>query len=337
SQYNFLGCSQVEETERVSPPPLAEPTELQKCVFSDSLVTVSESGRDLGNFTVTVEFARKGRQPCMLLHAQSQGAIDESPCGTTVTAYLTTELEVLEEHHHEYVKLEGHSLDKKCHMVQHNGQMVINKITTVGEVKGINRVFILELADRLVTEGSNLLLMRLIALRKKVPEDVTFISLDQGLHIIQSTFVKLGLKQLEVGGETVEVFGVERIVRSAENPTTWQSYFLVDGHLASRAQVGSPVTMRLLHLPSQLDKEKIPLIWEEDMQMRSKFLDRKEELKADHASYLRRHPDIRALISDFLQFLLLRKPDDVFQFARDYFLPFASSHPPEPGPKTPSL
>lgn len=57
----------------------------------------------------------------------------------------------------------------------------------------------------------------------------------------------------------------------------------------------------------------------------------KEELKADHASYLRKHPEIRALISDFLQFLLLRKPDDVFQFAREYFLPFASRHPPEPG------
>lgn len=41
----------------------------------------------------------------------------------------------------------------------------------------------------LVTEGSNLLLMRLIALRKKVPEHMTFISFDQGLHIIRSTFV----------------------------------------------------------------------------------------------------------------------------------------------------
>lgn len=62
-----------------------------------------------------------------------------------------------------------------------------------------------------------------------------------------------------------------------------------------------------------------------------------EELKADHASYLRQHPEIRALISDFLQFLLLRKPDDVFQFAREYFLPFASQHPPEPSLKAPSL
>ena len=41
----------------------------------------------------------------------------------------------------------------------------------------------------LVTEGSNLLLMRLIALRKKVPEHMTFISFDQGLRIIHTTFV----------------------------------------------------------------------------------------------------------------------------------------------------
>ncbi len=69
----------------MSPSLLSEPAELQKCVFPDSLVTVSEGGRDLGRFSVTVEFARRGQQPCVLLHAQSQGAIEDSPCGTTVT------------------------------------------------------------------------------------------------------------------------------------------------------------------------------------------------------------------------------------------------------------
>ncbi|TKS80239.1 Ciliogenesis-associated TTC17-interacting protein [Collichthys lucidus] len=329
-----------------------EPAELQKCVFPDSLVTVSESGRDLGRFSVSVEFARRGQQTCMLLHAQSQGAIDDSPCGTTVTAYLTMDLEVLEEDYHEYVKLEGHSLDKRCHMVQRDGQLVINKVTTVGEVRDDvvmsanlllsndckevtkeSALYPMSVLSGLVTEGSNLLLMRLIALRKKVPEKMTFISFDQGLHIIHTTFSELGLKQLEMGDEMVEVFGVQRIVHFVEDsPTTWQCYFLPNGHLASRVQVGSPVTMRLLQMPSQLEKgfEKIPLLWEGDMQMRSKFLDRKEELKADNASYLRQHPEIRALISDFLQFLLLRKPDDVFQFAREYFLPNASRRPPEP-------
>ncbi|KAJ3595018.1 hypothetical protein NHX12_004323 [Muraenolepis orangiensis] len=110
----------------------------------------------------------------------------------------------------------------------------------------------------------------------------------------------LGVKQLAVGPETVEVFGVERAVE--EVPALWHCYFLADGHLASREQLGSP----------------------EDMEMRSKFLDRKEELMADHASYLRQHPELRALLADFLQFLLLRKPDNVIHFAKEYFLPFSS-------------
>ncbi|XP_068427062.1 ciliogenesis-associated TTC17-interacting protein [Clinocottus analis] len=317
-----------------------EPAELLKCVFPDSLVTLSESGRDLGKFTVTVEIARRVQQPCMLLHAQSQGVIDDSPCGTTVTAYLTTDLEVLEEDYHEYVKLEGHSLDRRCHMVQHDGQMLIDKVTTVGEETTMESVsHPMSVLNGLVTEGSSLLLMRLVALRKKVPEHMTFSSLDQGLRIIRTTFSELGPKQLEVGDETVEVFGVERIVHSVEeSPTTWQCYFLADGRMASRVQVGSPVTMRLLELQSQQEEgfEKIPLVWEKDMQMRSKFLDRKEELKADNVLYLRQHPEIRALISDFLQFLLLRKPNDVFQFAREYFLPFASRRPTELSLKTTS-
>ncbi|CAG14553.1 unnamed protein product, partial [Tetraodon nigroviridis] len=108
------------------------PAELQGCVFADSLVTLSKGGQVLGNFTVTVEFARRDQEPCMLLHAQSRGTIDHCPCGTTVTAYLTTDLEVLEEHYQEYVR--GSSLEKKWHMVQHDGQLCISKVTTAGEV-----------------------------------------------------------------------------------------------------------------------------------------------------------------------------------------------------------
>ncbi|CAB1312258.1 unnamed protein product [Coregonus sp. 'balchen'] len=93
--------------------------------------------------------------------------------------------------------------------------------------------------------------------------------------------------------------------------------------------------MRLLLLPPQIhtelrdDKpvfEKRRLVWEEDMQMHSKFLDRKEELKAEHASYLRQHTEFRAMMADFLQ--LLRKPSDIFMFGRQDFFPSASRQPP---------
>lgn len=105
---------------------LSEPAELQKCVLSDSLTTVSQGGQDLGNFSMTVDFGRKSQQSCIVLHALSQGAIDGSPCGTSVTGefraklvhvplyqcpyllgtvHVATDLEVLEENYHEYIKV----------------------------------------------------------------------------------------------------------------------------------------------------------------------------------------------------------------------------------------
>ncbi|CAB1325929.1 unnamed protein product [Coregonus sp. 'balchen'] len=46
-----------------------------------------------------------------------------------------------------------------------------------------------------------------------------------------------------------------------------------------------------------------------------------EELKAEHASYLRQHPDLHAMMADFLQFR------DVIMFAYKDFSPFASRRP----------
>ena len=41
------------------------------------------------------------------------------------------------------------------------------------------------------------------------------------------------------------------------------------------------------------------------------------------------HPELKAILADFLQSLLIHKPDDVYQFARDTFAPFAAtSHQP---------
>lgn len=79
-----------------------EPAELQRSVLSDSLTTVSQGSQHLGNFSMTVDFARKGKQSCMMLHAQSQGAIDGSPCGTSVTGELGARSTIQLAHVHVY-------------------------------------------------------------------------------------------------------------------------------------------------------------------------------------------------------------------------------------------
>ncbi|CAF1675910.1 unnamed protein product, partial [Didymodactylos carnosus] len=75
-------------------------------------------------------------------------------------------------------------------------------------------------------------------------------------------------------------------------------------HLFSRYQVGSPITMKTKMLSpvktfdEYLPKPEIPkkeLNWEEDLELRSKFLDRRDELVDEYKGYIYQHPDIRAI------------------------------------------
>ncbi|XP_070566321.1 ciliogenesis-associated TTC17-interacting protein-like [Ptychodera flava] len=311
--------------------------EINKIMFTDSLVTTSDTGKELGEFTVTVEPARKNGEDCYLIHANSHGAIDSVPCGTSITAYVSKSLETLEQQHHEYVKLEDHPLDRKTFIVQQDGQFVVNKVITQGEdVQRTAQTYEKDSMQGFISEASNLLLQR-IMVNKGITENCVFISFDSETNLSTATYRALDERKQTIGERELHVAGIERTIHSMHDlPTSWQSYFLSDGHLTSRVQVGSPVTMRLLRVPSRLDTDearekpvfkKQPLNWEEDMQLYSKFLDRKEELKGDHAVYMRHHPELKALLADFLQFLLLRKPDNVVAFAGDYFAAFSSKAP----------
>ena len=42
---------------------------------------------------------------------------------------------------------------------------------------------------------------------------------------------------------------------------------------------------------------------------------------------MRQHPEMKALLADYLQFLLLRKPDDVIAFTAEYFSSFSQKIP----------
>lgn len=67
-----------------------------------------------------------------------------------------------------------------------------------------------------------------------------------------------------------------------------------------------------------------------------------DELQLSHAAYLQQHPDVRALLSDFLQALLLHQPHDPISFAAEFFAyqrpignPFSSTEAASPLPNSP--
>ncbi|KAG9471872.1 hypothetical protein GDO78_022400 [Eleutherodactylus coqui] len=317
----------------------AGPDELRLCLFSESLQSVSQSGAAVGSFTVDIQSAyyeQDGRddEKCYLVHISSHSSVDGVPCGSSITASISLQLETLEQQHHESLKLKGHSLDKKTHMRRRDDQMVVSRVITEGQqVRHDTKSYDLSELTGLVSEASNLLIMRLLA-RRKTPQNLDFLTFDAEMNLCISSYRALGSRTQLIGKDTVEVYGIERAIHSADVPITWQVYFLPDGHLSSRVQVGSPVTltvsqMPILSEPEEEDPkpvfEKKPLAWEEDAELYSQFLERKEELTSAHQTYLRRHPELKALLGDFMQFLLLRKPEDVITFAAEFFGPFASA------------
>ncbi|KAL8183069.1 UNVERIFIED_CONTAM: hypothetical protein K2H54_014023 [Gekko kuhli] len=338
--------------------------EIQPCLFEESLVTVSENGQRIGTFSISVtrsHYSLDGYdEGCYLVHARSKGTVDGVPCTTSITGYVTKNLETVEQHTEESVRFREHPVETRTHVVKHQGQTVVTKtiIERDEEIHVSSSSYNCNLLRGLVAESANLLVLRVMARRQAVPESAIFLSFDSDHHICTSTYRALGFQKQQVEKEEADVFVIERAVHSIEGiPLSWQFCFLSDGllspavvrrmkivveecnerHLSRRVQVGSPVIMLIVQMPIliEIDKpdprpifEKIPLDWEEDMELYSQFLDRKEELQASHATYARRHPELSNLLADFLQLLLLRKPDDVVTFAAEYFSPFSAQNPP---------
>ncbi|XP_048664949.1 ciliogenesis-associated TTC17-interacting protein [Marmota marmota marmota] len=323
-----------------------QPEELQMLLFSETLAMVSDTGEPRGELTIEVQRGKYRDEmsimsQCILVHAFSHGLLDKTVCGNSLLGYLSQNLETMEQHSREFIKFLILPMEHKMSLLKQNDQLAMTRSIKEGEeVKTGVAFFPLHSITGFISEAANLVLLRLMARRQKVPQNARFLALDTEGKLCYSTYQALGFQNIQVGHQQSEVFIVEHTVHSNEGiPMSWQFYMLCDGHLAKRIQVGSPgyciiTKMPILRKEDVIEPkpvfEKKPLEWEEDLELYSKFLERKEELRLSHASYLRQHPEAQALVSDFLLFLLLRQPQDVVTFAAEYFGPFAANRPPSP-------
>ncbi|XP_037378040.1 ciliogenesis-associated TTC17-interacting protein [Talpa occidentalis] len=321
--------------------------ELQMLFFSETLVMVSDTGEPQGELTIDVQMGKyKDREVgflsyCLLVHAFSRGFINKTPFGNSLLGYLSMKLEILEQHSQEFIKFPTLPMERKTNLLKQGDQMAMTRTVKDGEEVKTEVTFSpWHSIAGFISEAANLVLLRLMAWRKTVPSNARFLALDTEGKLCYSTYQALGVQTIPVGHQQVEVFIVEHNVHSQEGiPMSCQFYLLSDGHLAKRVQVGSPVCCIITKVPVLREEDEIEpppvfgkqsLVWEEDIELYSQFLERKEELRLSHCSYLRQHPEAQALVADFLLFLLLRRPPDPVAYAAEYFGPFARLAPPAP-------
>lgn len=321
--------------------------DINACLFKDVLVNISEDGKTLGEYVVNIERVTLSGEQLLLIHASSNGKVEDNPTGSTITAYVREDLTVVQQHHHEYVKIPQHELEKNTSIKRNNetNTYSIERVTSEnGGVQKQTQSIEIPTVHGFVTEGSSLLLSRLLARSRFTEDKLVFLTADvhSGL-LLPTTYKPLPERSQMVRKEEIVVTGIERKVDSVDDlPSTWQSFFMDDGHLTMCVQTGSSFFAVVNLVPQKIEEveeqhvpcfAKKPLLWEEDEELYSKFLERKEALKANYSSYLREHPDAQALLSDFFQFLLLRKPEDVVTFAANFF----SLHSPVLPDRTPYL
>ncbi|KAM9664856.1 ciliogenesis-associated TTC17-interacting protein [Trichechus inunguis] len=323
-----------------------QPKDLQLLVFSETLAMVSDTGEPLGELTIDVQ---KGKYRdelgvisyCLIVHALNRGFLDNLLCGNSLLGYLSGKMEIMEQHSHEFIKLLVLPMERKTSLVRQEDQLAMTRIVKEGEeMKTEVTFFPWNSTAGFISEAANLVILRVMAWRQMVPSNARFLALDTEGKLCYSTYQALGFQTIQVGHQQAEVFIVEQTVHSDEGiPMSCQFYLFSDGHLAKRVQVGSPGCCIITKMPILREQDEIepppvfekkPLAWEEDMELYSKFMDRKEELRLSHNSYMLHHPEAHALISDFLLFLLLRQPADVVTFAAEYFGPFSVRRQPTP-------
>ncbi|KAM6131699.1 ciliogenesis-associated TTC17-interacting protein [Phoenicopterus ruber ruber] len=327
---------------------LIGPEELERCLFAETLEVVAAGGwlrnQAVGQWWVAAQWApyrRAGElvQNCLLVQASSRSRQDGVPSSSTLKAYVTPQLETLEQEEQERLELGAYPVERRTHMVSHEHGMTVT--TTLQEGKEVLQCQSFSYSRAklwgLLPEGASLLLLRVLGHQWAVPPGLVFPTIDTEGHLCTSSYHALGIQRQAVGSAEAEVFVIERAVHAGAGISTiWHSSFLASGRLARRMQVGCPMLV-LLQDESVLSETggvepsppfpKQPLDWEEDIQLCSWFLDRKEELEASHAAYVRQHPELQALLADFLRALLLQQPCDPVSFAAQFFAPFARQQP----------
>lgn len=314
--------------------------------FPETLAILSDTGEPQGELTIEVQ---RGKYKddigilthCLLVHASSRGFLDKSLCGSSLLGYLNNNLELMEQHSQEFIKFPVLPMERKMSVLKQDGQFVVTRSVKEGEeTKTGVSVFPYKTFKGFVSSAANVVLLRVMAWQQSVPSGARFLALDSEGKLCHCTYKSLGFQTIQVGNQQAKMFIVEQTIHSEEGiPFSCQYYLLPDGHLAKRVQVGSPGCCIITKMPLIREEDVIvspptfdkkPLVWGEDLELYSKFLDRKEQLRLSHASYLRHHPEAQALVSDFLLFLLLRRPEDVVTFAAEHFRPFAALRSPIP-------
>ncbi|CAH8530812.1 unnamed protein product [Schistosoma intercalatum] len=262
-----------------------EAEKLETVVFDDVLVCYSNNNKGVGSYECRVTNKDLDMKR-LLVKTSIRTMLGEIHSTTTLEAHITSSLETISQTKLETIVTNGSVVERKSTIELVENVYEIGCTESVnGEIKFSTKK---NLAQSnvlgLIAEGSDLIFQRILVKSAfSVPFEV--IGLDTNYNLATVSYINLGERNVFVGNSEISVRGIQRTVHSQKAlPSSWQTYFMQDGHMILRIQVGSPITIKANAIPELFKKEtylpkpvvtKVSLNWEDDLELYSRFLDRK--------------------------------------------------------------
>ncbi|CAK9801475.1 Ciliogenesis-associated TTC17-interacting protein [Anthophora plagiata] len=302
--------------------------------FRETMVICSknESIRDtkpIGSYCILVESIGPHARE-FLVHVQSSMSIDGHFGGSKVISTVTSKFHCLEEKRTEFVYDDG--LHEKGIYIGIEDSFYHVKLTrTCPCDKSIQTRDLSFCANNeLISEGVNILLMRYLALIN-YEGILTFKSITIDGDLTESIYTCTPAERMELDGHFLNIYTIERkMLKENGAIQTIKTYLTSEGRILRHNWLDAAYLLRINPLadpkvPSKTIRIETPLKdrWKEDIEMFSKYLDMKFSKIAEKIEYLDDHPEIKQIVSDYVQTLLVVKPQNVLDFTIQHFKVFA--------------
>ncbi|XP_078036115.1 ciliogenesis-associated TTC17-interacting protein [Augochlora pura] len=266
----------------------------------------------IGGYCILVESVGPQNHE-FLVQMQSSMSVDGQYGGTKVISLTTSKLHCLEEKRTEFVYEDDGLREKSIYIgMEDNSYYVKLKHTCPCDQSEETKNLNFNNDNELISEGVNILLMRYLALTN-YEGILSFQAIAIDGELTTSSYVCIPFERMEIDGHFLDVYTIERKIHKGNGHVQIiKTHLSPHGIILRHNCLDMPYVLKINPLadPTVANSTmqlECPLRdhWSEDIEMFSKYLDTKFSKMAEHAEYLADHPEVKQLIKDYTQTLLV--------------------------------
>ncbi|XP_072382624.1 ciliogenesis-associated TTC17-interacting protein isoform X2 [Diabrotica undecimpunctata] len=188
------------------------------------------------------------------------------------------------------------------------------------------RYYSLAKCQDLICEGANFILMRYLAITRYEGQfelTTTYINGD----LCRNHYECTGPMKGKVNNKETEICKIYRyIVEKCGIEHLSVTVMTVYGRIVTQEWDGCRYILNMNPLqfvgtgkPTLYDRKSLENTWYDDLELFSKYMDTKTEAELKMKSYMHEHPEVKNIIADYLNNILLLKPHNILPFTMDFF------------------